>query len=185
MKCRLQVSPLWKNPAANGPWYQVESNPVIPVERCGFASAAKWTRAIAAISSATSVGTESLHPRPSRRREGMSAPAPSRYGWDSPPCGERGASFHRAAEHGADQRADTAPARRAPKLPSSSATQSRSASASTAVARCAGAPSNRGSSRARSRRRPQPGEPDQQGQLGDAQQVAAGAEHLAAAAAGA
>ena len=31
MKCRSQVLPLWKNPAANGPWYQVESNPVIPV----------------------------------------------------------------------------------------------------------------------------------------------------------
>ena len=29
---QVHVSPLWKNPAANGPWYQVESNPVIPVE---------------------------------------------------------------------------------------------------------------------------------------------------------
>ncbi len=32
MRCSRQVSPSWKNPAANGPWYQVESNPVIPVE---------------------------------------------------------------------------------------------------------------------------------------------------------
>ena len=41
MKCKLHVSPLWKNPAANGPWYQVESNPVIPVESFGFTSSPK------------------------------------------------------------------------------------------------------------------------------------------------
>ena len=30
MKCRSQVSPLWKNPAANGPWYQVLVEPGHP-----------------------------------------------------------------------------------------------------------------------------------------------------------
>jgi hypothetical protein len=49
MKCRSIVFPVWKNPAANGPWYQVLSNPVIPVERRVLTPAAKWISAIAAI----------------------------------------------------------------------------------------------------------------------------------------
>src|SRR5215203_92724 len=62
MKCRFQVSPLWKNPAANGPWYQVESNPVIPVDNFVFASAAKWAAAPMATSSAIKVGTRDVSP---------------------------------------------------------------------------------------------------------------------------
>src|SRR5204863_4314023 len=54
MKCNPHVSPLWKNPAANGPWYQVESNPVIPVDSRALTPTAKWTTATAAISRAIS-----------------------------------------------------------------------------------------------------------------------------------
>ncbi len=58
MKCKPHVSPLWKKPAANGPWYQVESNPVIPVDNRSFTPTAKWTTATAAIARATSVAGE-------------------------------------------------------------------------------------------------------------------------------
>src|SRR3954464_7709465 len=58
MKCRPHVSPLWKNPAANAPWYQVESNPVIPVDSRNLTPAAKWTTATAAIARATSVASD-------------------------------------------------------------------------------------------------------------------------------
>ncbi len=72
MKCRPIVSPLWKNPAANGPWYQVLSNPVIPVESFALTPIAKWTTATAAISSATAVATV-----PSPRPPDPSLPSPS------------------------------------------------------------------------------------------------------------
>jgi hypothetical protein len=41
MKCRSIVFPLWKNPAAKGPWYQVESNPVMPVDSRNLTPLAK------------------------------------------------------------------------------------------------------------------------------------------------
>src|ERR1700712_1411611 len=57
MKCRRHVSPLWKNPAANGPWYQVESNPVIPVPSRVLTPPAKCTTATAATSNAIVTST--------------------------------------------------------------------------------------------------------------------------------
>ena len=41
MKCRSQVLPVWRKPAAKGPWYQVESNPVMPVSSRGCTPPAK------------------------------------------------------------------------------------------------------------------------------------------------
>ena len=58
MKCRFQVSPLWKKPAAKGAWYQVESKPVMPVDRRALALAAKWMTVMAAMASATRVASE-------------------------------------------------------------------------------------------------------------------------------
>ena len=42
MNWRSQVWPLWAKPAANGPWYQVVSNPVIPVLSLSRTPTAKW-----------------------------------------------------------------------------------------------------------------------------------------------
>ena len=101
MKCRSHVLPLWKNPAANGPWYQVLSNPVIPVDSRVFTPAAKWMTAIAAITSAIRVGTSTLRARGSVGEGGVAArPAESVL---RPPSlrRDRGASFH---SHNPDSR---------------------------------------------------------------------------------
>src|SRR6476619_3476858 len=72
MKWRSQVLPLWKNPAANGPWYQVESNPVIPVPNLSFTPPAQCTSATNAISAATQVTTDPHETAP-RRSGGLGA----------------------------------------------------------------------------------------------------------------
>src|SRR4249919_614468 len=151
MKCKLHVSPPWKNPAANGPWYQVESNPVIPVDNLTFTPAAKCTTATAAIRRATRVVRDGGWGVPSgslgfspdevvavRERlpgekedaaasEGPPHPPPTRSQRPDP-------TMATTARYGIGLKRS--------KLPSSSAIQSSSASAITEVARCAEMPSS-------------------------------------------
>ena len=97
MKCSRHVSPSWKNPAANGPWYQVESNPVIPVESLALTPPPKWMTAIAATTSATAVARRfparlplagpSVPCAPSRRE--VSRTPACKCGCGRPPSGER------------------------------------------------------------------------------------------------
>src|SRR6476646_387404 len=155
MKCRPQVSPPWKKPAANGPWYQVLSNPVIPVESLVLASRAKWINAIAATSRAITVsrgGREvfSRHSTSSLWRDvsGEDLPSPSR----------RDATLQQPNPTAATS-TKYGTGSHQPKLPRSSADQISSASAITALAQCAGAPSNRGSNQPRSEEPPSQAKP--------------------------
>src|SRR5689334_11177681 len=96
MKCSPHVSPLWKNPAANGPWYQVESNPVIPVPSLSLTPPAKWTTATRATSSATQVSTDPHEPLPPAGGT-PSAPLPASAGADDLPPTGRGAQIQTPA----------------------------------------------------------------------------------------
>ena len=64
MKWRSIVLPVWKKPAAKGPWYQVESKPVMPVPRRSFTPLTKWPIAMPAISRATTVAIRDGRARP-------------------------------------------------------------------------------------------------------------------------
>ena len=170
MKCRSQVLPLCANPAANGPWYQVVSNPVIPVPSRSRTSAAKLTTAAAAMARAIRVGDVDAPAggscqriRGALRAELSSTPLILRHPPEERP---------RRDADSADRRAGRAAARRRRRYPSSSATQIRSASASTEVARWAGAPVKPGTSRRRAAVAPSQAKPTSSADLGDAQQVA-------------
>src|SRR5215203_3476396 len=163
MKCSSQVSPLWKNPTAKGPWYQVLSKPVMPVDSLPLASIVKWMTAIAATTNAINTARS----RPSRRREVVPTHT-CRVGRGRPPSGGRGTTRHSPRPVTAT-RTKYGTGSHQPKLPSSCADQISSASAITAVARCAGAPSKRGAA--------EPGESAQQQDLGDPQQVPPRPEH--------
>src|SRR5215203_6010209 len=89
MKCSSQVSPLWKNPTAKGPWYQVLSKPVMPVDSLPLASSVKWMTAIAATTNAINTARS----RPSRRREVVPTHT-CRVGRGRPPSGGRGTTRH-------------------------------------------------------------------------------------------
>ncbi len=139
MKCKLQVSPLWKNPAAKGPWYQVLSNPVIPVDSRVFTPAAKCAIARAAIASATAVGTQAGRDPPSAGgtaagdpRGAEARPAPSTVGVAAV-TGPAARSLSPTPTSATPTRYGTGFSSET--VPSISATQTNRASASTAVTR--------------------------------------------------
>ena len=183
MKCRSNVLPLWKNPAANGPWYQVESNPVIPVDSRVSTPAGEVDDRDGRDARATRAATERLGRRvlswrhPPRcsalRASAPRGPPPPRHPPETQPQipGRRAAT---ATRYGSGSNsAEGAEELRDPDQQRQGEHRGRQMSRAR--------PRSSGSRRERSARGSQPGEADQEGDLGDAQQVAARAEHLAAA----
>ena len=178
MKCRSHVSPLWKNPAANGPWYQVRVEPGHPRREPRLDSGGE------------------VDDRDRRDQPGRSASATGRS-VRAGACGVGRRGRRSASPAGASPRPaesakpdadsdDAEQIRHRLEQPEASRaappTQIRSASASTArrqVRRRA----LEARQQPRARRAPPPSQanPTSSGELGDAQQVAPEAEHLAAA----
>jgi hypothetical protein len=136
MKWRSIVLPDWKKPAANGPWYQVESKPVMPVPRRSFTPLRKWPIAMPAITRemtvairdgrAPAAGAVAPADGTKRQRTRPSAATHSRYGTGL----------------------------KSEMVPRSSATQISSAIATTALARKPASPPTSGSHRRRTRAAP-------------------------------
>ena len=174
---QVHVLPLWKNPAANGPWYQVLSNPVIPVESRVFTPPAKCNDTPPAATrnaprdAAVAAGGSCREQTTCRRRcasRALPPQPPARHAVHRP---TRRATDEQI-RHGLEQRD------RAEQLRDPDQEGQRQDGGGQARRRALEA---RQQARA-DPGRPQPGEADEQRQLGDAEQVAAGAEHLAAAA---
>ena len=139
--------PDWKKPAAKGPWYQVESKPVMPVPSRSFTPLTKWPMAMPAISSEMTVASNDGRRSRGDDSASDSGPSPTTHLSPSPTTAT-------ATRYGTGLNADT--------VPRISATQIRRAIAATAEARNPASPPSSGSSRRRTRAAPSQAKPTSQ-----------------------
>ena len=187
MKCRSSVFPLWKKPAANGPWYQVRIEPGHPGGQPGLRAGGEVDEG----DGSDGDGDDGCGTRPLSRgscRGGIphgarcfASSAPRGTPATAPPAGEE---LERASPKRVARPAMATPRDRDRVEQTESAEQlgdpDQEREREDGRGQASRGTREPGQQARAQARRPQPGEAGEQGQLGDAKQVAARTEHLAA-----